>query len=383
MGVLTIALALTVLLILVACGDSTESVEVQETPAVMTTLSDPEQTEATVSVAVSDALSPTRSPYPAMPDTRSKEERLAQMEEALEPPAEEVTLEPGLPLGQDNVKLIDPGLSNKLSGLGNLAEKYPDIPSSIPLSEFDNLPDDVVLIYQEGTTGYERDYRPLPIYRIYKQDGELMREEIFTWDHPIFRSIEPISYRPWPSVESWQGIPASVRQFEVRSTPDGSRMVALACHRAACWHDGIGGEVGHDPDLPLPTTDIYESIDGGMTWTHADTIDRHWYPYAISDDQLLLRSMYPETESNPGWFLHILWPSKEPAPLPDLDDDRSAFITAFDELVSSIEEDEEIDLPGVLPIVFPGHPARLPTVHALAVLPIATISQGGEPCCSE
>ena len=108
MRVLTVALALTTLVVLVACGGSNDPVEDHETPAVVTTLPEPEQP---------DVLSPTRSPYPAMPDTRSREERLAQMEDELEPSTEVVTPEPDLPPGQDNVKLIDLGLSTSPSGL--------------------------------------------------------------------------------------------------------------------------------------------------------------------------------------------------------------------------------------------------------------------------
>ena len=323
MRVLMIALALTALVVLVACGDSAEPVtEDQLEPPV----------EEIVPVA------PEEEPEPPV----GEEIMPLAPEEELEPPVEEIVpvalVEPDPPSTEDYVR---------------------EIP--IPPLEFEGLPDDVVLIYQEGYTGYEGSYKHLPIYRIYRQSGELVREELFTRDHPIFLSIEPPSFEPWPNGESWEGRRANDDQIRVISTPDGSRMVMLACHRASCRPDGRGAGTDYDPDvLPLPTTDIYESTDGGVTWAQVDTIDRPWFPRAISDDQLLLTSL---NFVGAGWKSNILWPSKEAAPLPDPWGDRATYAAALGELVSSIGGARRSTFPECSPWCFPvGPPACQPSI---------------------
>ena len=334
--------ATAVLLLLIACGeggpDIVESTLVPPAPMSMAA-----PTPATLAVQAEAR----RSPYPSMPDSRSRKERLEEFEEAI------------LGLGITSAPTEE-----------SYWQQFIDRAFPVPLSEFENLPQGVALIYQEGYTGYMRSSPRVPIYRVFWQDGELARETLFAKDHPIFRSIEPPSFRPWTSVESWQGELAHDDQFRVISTPDGSRMIAVACHRVSCQQDGLGGSTDYDRDiLPLPTTDVYESTDGGRTWVHVDTIDLPWFPEAISDDQLLLSS---RSFLVPVWVSYILWPSMETAPLPDPYGDGLTFSTALDELVSSIEGSGEVDLPGVLPMIFPGHPAGMPSV-----VPIAAISLGG------
>ena len=62
------------------------------------------------------------------------------------------------------------------------------------------------------------------------------------------------------------------------------------------------------PDPPYPTTDLYESADGGVTWQYIDTIERPWYPIAITADQVVLETFNPAV---PVFGAYLFWPSME------------------------------------------------------------------------
>ena len=143
-----------------------------------------------------------------------------------------------------------------------------------PLEEFADFPDDVALVYFDRWMCYEGCSRLNPLYRIYRQDGELVREELLADDHPVYGRT-------------------------AISVPDGSRMVATVCRDGSCYPAGLP---------PLGTTDLHESLDGGLSWHHLDTLDRPWQAVAITQDTLLLSSFNFRV---PVWGADLFWPSME------------------------------------------------------------------------
>ena len=286
-------------------------------------------------------------------------------------------------LQESNIDEIDLTTDEKQ----RIIESYlPDFP--ISLTEFGDFPDDISLIYREGYACYEGCYTMPTLYRAYKRDGELVREELFPEEHPIFLSLEPPSYKP-STLRMYPNLEGSVRddQFEFISTDDGSRMVMLLCHRTSCFQSGIGGNHNYDPDsLPLPTTVLYESTDGGVTWHHLDTLELPWYPEAITagsverEPQLLLSSSTPVV---PVWGAHMLWPSRVMKEWPE------GMVSAEIVMLELLEmmDDPHLrsarpELPGVLPIVLKGEVASRPTVHPLAIRqgPFLRVVDVGEGC---
>ena len=63
---------------------------------------------------------------------------------------------------------------------------------------------------------------------------------------------------------------------------------------------------GFPASCPCPTTDLHESLDGGLTWQHIDTPERPWSPQAITADQVLLSSANFAVSV---WGAYMFWPS--------------------------------------------------------------------------
>ena len=59
------------------------------------------------------------------------------------------------------------------------------------------------------------------------------------------------------------------------ATSDGSRMVVALCHRAGCGPRSAFVGTGPTPSTRT-ATDLYESTDGGITWSHLDTLPGIW-----------------------------------------------------------------------------------------------------------
>ena len=174
-----------------------------------------------------------------------------------------------------------------------------------PLEEFVDFPNDVAIIYRDGVFCYEGCSWQLPLYRLYKRGEELAREELFTASHPIIQAIEPYG----------NNVAAMYDQVMVTSTADGSRMVAVLCHRTPCYESAMAADdYYYNPDvLPLPPTDLYESTDGGVTWHRIDTVERPWTPQAITAgsaerEALLLLTSF-SYHSSVNWGGYMLWSS--------------------------------------------------------------------------
>ena len=147
-----------------------------------------------------------------------------------------------------------------------------------------DFPDDIALIYRVApniSRNAEGIEPRIPLFRVYKRNGVVTREVLFSLDQPALRSSGDV---------------------DIVMTPDLSRIVVAICHWAACGQRPYVGYI-YDADPPSPhVTDLYESTDGGVTWHYIDTIPGPWSLGAVSagnaesEPQLLLYGYRPEKD---------------------------------------------------------------------------------------
>ena len=242
-------------------------------------------------------------------------------------------------------------------------------PFPLPLAVFENLPDDVALIFQEGSTCYEGCPIGVTVYRVYRDDGELVREELFTRSSPPFATLEPAPSGMW-SGDRWVPDPdpdPNSEQIDVLAVPDGSRIAMTLCQRVECFVNGMAGTGSYDPEPPFPETDLYESTDGGVTWNHIDTLERPWNLIAISRSQLLLGGY---NNAVPTWYGNMLWPSMElEVSISLLGHPTSESIRERIEDVEGSGREEALRLAGILPIRLEGYGGAKykPTIYPIAI----------------
>ena len=137
----------------------------------------------------------------------------------------------------------------------------------IPHADF---PDDIALIYRVSpnlSRPAEGFLPAIPLLRVYKRNGVVTREVLFSLDQPGPQAIPPPKFDHEYSLRP---------QVNMVMTPDLSRIVVAICHWADCAQAGIG-PIYYQEDPPSPhVTDLYESTDGGVTWHHLDTLPGPW-----------------------------------------------------------------------------------------------------------
>ena len=172
----------------------------------------------------------------------------------------------------------------------------------IPHADF---PDHIALIYRVAPNirlHWEGVGPEIPLLRVYKRNGVVTREVLFSLDQPGPQVIPP------PKSDKNEQDPeySLRRQVDMTMTPDLARIVVAICHWADCAQASMGAIYYHE-DPPSPhVTDLYESIDGGVTWHHLDTLPGPWLTRLVSagsaerEPQLLLFRF----QSSPRYLLY-------------------------------------------------------------------------------
>ena len=306
----------TVCLALAACsgGDGPDAVEIAETVPERTTVA-----TAVEATEVSPTVTPTprraREVLPTVVAATPAQELVPTQISATPGPTEVPESTPEPP-----VRVVSSKTPTPMPERPRSASDYTFTPDP-PLQE---LPDDVALIFMANPYDvfllpYERWGRMifggplLPLMRVYKRDGEMVKDVLFSEDLPVVPPRRNPSEEIRPRGHPWEGD----SQLDWAATPDGSRIVIALCHDTA---DGCGPhwEISGNMHGPNVRTELYESTDGGVSWRLLDTLANS---YSIeettagtdeSDPQILLYGALPhDSHFNTFRFVHLLYPDGE------------------------------------------------------------------------